>query len=192
MALVVMGSLAFADTARANASFDYTGTPFFVGTEDGSTASVQNTAVYGASLDASVTFAPVVTPDFTGFVLGSDILAWSLTAGPTTLTSGMSGVAFDASFTFVNGAITKWSLEADYNNAGSLEELYTLYFGTGGANDASLIETGDEFTGNETDSAGNEVGTWVDVSSSSVPEPASAAIFGTALIACCLARRRRS
>jgi len=194
--LAVFGSLFGATAARANATFDYTGTTFATGIVDGATAPLQDTAVYGSSLDATIMFDATVTSNFTGTATPSDVLSWSFSAGPGSLSSSTSGdVLDDADFSFVNGIITAWSFQAEHDSAGSTVDMYTDYVvSTASVTDASLIYTSSGPTGNLTNSnfSSNGVGTWAEVASGPIPEPASIALLGKGLLGFGAIRHRRS
>lgn len=106
--------LAFTGVAYADSTYDYTG-PLF--------NHLDISGPIGTQLTGTVTFGSAITPGFTGSAGSTtpgDILSWGLSDGVNTASSTSccaGGTAF-LDFTFSNGAITSWSIDASTSSLG--------------------------------------------------------------------------
>ena len=89
--------------AMANVSYNYIGNPF--------TNDSVNSSYLGSNITASVTFDNTVTNDFTGVVGSSDIVSYSISSGPITVTNTTSAPGNGPNFVFQNGVITAWGIQ---------------------------------------------------------------------------------
>ncbi len=188
------GAVGYTQSARAGETFLYTGPNFTAGwRNDMVVTALQNVGFYGSSMSGSVTFDSVVTAHFTGTVSASDVVAWYLTGGLTTIASGGSLTTLDAaSFTFLNGTITDWSFGADRYSGLTDYVIETDYSsGLGSFYEASYRIISGAQTGNFTTVTSGGVGSFALAgAATSVPEPLSLAIAGIGMLGLAAARRR--
>jgi hypothetical protein len=161
VALVAL-QLAVAPPVMAAVIYSYTGNPY---------TTIEDSSL-GTHMTASVTLDSVVPNNFTGFIGPSDIVSFSISSGPVTLTTGMTLFEFD----FNNGVMTAWDLVATNN-------IYK-FISLSNSQDATMLFNTENY--NLVDS-----GTWTKVSSpSAAPIPGTVWLLGSGLVGLAVFRRK--